>query len=210
MDYKDINSFREENNNQDFTLISRDCVGGVLYHQLGLRFLTPTINLFLSPDDFNYFCLNIGDYISGELKEMKEKDVDYPVGLLYPNKKSSIIRPIRIDFMHYDSFKVAKEKWVERSKRINWNNIYVVSTFCYSKEVDTYSDKLVKDWNNIKYKKVLLTDKHYGFDDEFIINKPEECNEYAWLLCSRESNQSWKKVFNDFDFIKFLHKEDLV
>ena len=41
--------FRLDNKNDDFTLIARDCIGGILYHQLGLKFLTPTINLFLTP-----------------------------------------------------------------------------------------------------------------------------------------------------------------
>ena len=41
--------------NKNFTIIARDCVGGILYHQLGERFLSPTINLFFTPEDFNYF-----------------------------------------------------------------------------------------------------------------------------------------------------------
>lgn len=44
------------NKNADFTLIARDCVCGVLYHQLGLKFRSPTINLFFTPEDFNWFC----------------------------------------------------------------------------------------------------------------------------------------------------------
>ena len=199
-----LDSFRKRNKNRDFTLIARDCVGGVLYHQLGLKFLSPTINLFFSPEDFNYFCLNLKEYISGELVEFKDSGVTYPVGLLHPVKGSKL-KPIRVDFMHFETFEAAKEKWMERKLRINWDNIYVVSTFCYPLETKTFSKEIVEKWNKIRYKKVVLVDKHYGFDDEFIIDKPLECEDYAWLLFEPDKENAWKRTFNEFDFIKFLN-----
>lgn len=200
----ELELFRSKNKNQDFTLISRDCVGGVLYHQLGLKFLSPTINLFLNPTDFNYFCLYLEDYIDGRLEEYKGDDIDYPVGVLYPKKGSKCDKHVRLGFMHYDSFIEAADKWEERKKRINWNNIYVLSTICYPLEIAELSPELIKKWNDIKYKKVMLVDKKYGFDNEFVIDKPSDCEEYAWLLYS--PNNSWKRVFNQFNFIKFLNK----
>lgn len=196
--------FASQNKNNDFTLIARDCVGGILYHQLGLRFLSPTINLFFTPEDFNYFCLYLKEYIDATLVELTESGVSYPVGLLLPNKKYNL-KPIRVDFMHYDSFKIAKEKWEARKKRINWDNIYVFSSFCYPREIATLTPELISNWNKIKYKKVMLTDKNYGFDDECIISKPEECKEYAWLLYQPDGLDNYRRTFNDFDFIKFLN-----
>ena len=196
-----VEQFRLSNKNEDFTLISRDCIGGILYHQLGLKFLSPTINLFLTPKDFNLFCLHLKDYIYSELVELKDEKVDYPVGILTPSKTSR--RSIRVDFMHYETFEEAKTKWDERKSRINWDNIYVVSSFCYPGEVKTLSPKLIKDWNKIKYKKVVLVDQKYGFDDERVIQKPKYPKEYAWLL--EYVRGSWKRKFNRFDFIKFLN-----
>lgn len=200
----ELELFRSKNKNKDFTLISRDCVGGVLYHQLGLKFLSPTINLFLTPTDFNYFCLYLEDYLDGCLEEYKGDEVDYPVGLLYPKKGSKCDRPVKIGFMHYETFDIAANKWNERKERINRYNIYVLNTMCYPLEIAELSSELIKQWNQIKFKKVILVDKKYGFDDEFVINKPEGCEEYAWLLYARED--SWKRTFNEFDFIKFLNK----
>ena len=205
MKIESIKSYQLKNKNHDFTLISRDCIGGIVYHQLGLRFLSPTINLFFTPEDFNYFCLYLKEYIAGELKEYKDENVDYPVGLLFP-KGNINLKPIRIDFMHYASFNEASYKWNERKKRINWNNIYVVSSFCYPGEVKTYSPEIVKKWNLIKYKKMIFVDQKYGFDNEYILNKPEECKEYAWLLFENDKNNPWKRTFNEFDFIKFLNE----
>ena len=201
-----IKALQEQNKNSDFTLIARDCVGGVLYHQLGLQFRSPTINLFFTPDDFNWCCLHLKDYLRGNLVDAKEKSIPYPVGTLYPRKGSAITKAIQVHFMHYETFLEAKRKWNARKKRINFDNLYVVSSFCYSKEVETLSPKLVEDWNQIPYKKVMLVDQKYGFDGEFVIAKPQECEEYAWLLYSPNPKEPELKTFNDFDFLKFLNE----
>ena len=197
-------SFRNNNKNDNFTLIARDCIGGILYHQLGLRFLSPTINLFFTPSDFNYFVLYLKNYIDGELVEIKEEGVSYPIGLIYPKGDESL-KPIRVDFMHYDSFTNAKDKWEERKKRINYNNIYVVSSFCYPGEIKTLSQEVIDKWNEIKYKKVLFVNKHYGFDDECVLSRDRECEDYAYLLFQYDKVNKWKRTFNKFDFIKFLN-----
>lgn len=38
------------------TIISRDCCGGIIYHDCQKQFMSPTINLFMSNDDFLLFC----------------------------------------------------------------------------------------------------------------------------------------------------------
>ena len=200
-------SFRKRIKNKDFTIIARDCVGGLLYHQLKSKFLSPTINLFFTLNDFNYFCLYLEDYINGELNESKEDNIDYPVGLLKPKEGSATDKAIKVHFMHYESFEIAKQKWEERKQRINWDNIYVVSSCCYQHEIENLNAQIINDWNKIKYPKVVLVDKKYGFDDEFIIDKPEKCQEYAWLLYAPDKVKTWKRTFNGFDFIKFLNKK---
>ena len=188
------------------TIIARDCVGGVLYHQLNLKFLSPTINLFFEPEDFNLFCLHLKDYLDGRIFEIVDTGLDYPVGLLIPKKDSSIDKPIKIHFMHYESFEDALKAWNRRKKRIDWDSIYVLSTMCYSKETASINSGLISDWNKISYPKVMLVDQKYGFDDEFVINKPEGCEEYAWLLYVPDKNNPDKRVFNEFDFINFLNQ----
>lgn len=200
MQNKDLNS---KLNNKDFTIIARDCVGGILYNQFRLRFLSPTINLFFTPEDFNYFCLNLKDYIDAKLEEYIDSNLAYPVGLLSPDN----LKPIKVYFMHYDNYKVAEEKWNDRKKRINFDNIFVISTFCYPLETKTLSKELIDNWNKIKYKKVLLVDKNYGFDNEVIIKKSPECNDYAWLLYSPDKNNLKRRTFNDYDFIKFFNEK---
>jgi len=36
----------------DVTLLSQNCIGGVMYHDCGSQFLSPMVNLFMLPMDF--------------------------------------------------------------------------------------------------------------------------------------------------------------
>ena len=44
--------------NKDFTIICNNCNGGTLTHDLGMRFNSPTVNLFFSSYDFFDFVEN--------------------------------------------------------------------------------------------------------------------------------------------------------
>ena len=47
-----LKKFRRQNKNTDFTIISQNCIGGVIYANLGLEFRTPTINMFIEDENF--------------------------------------------------------------------------------------------------------------------------------------------------------------
>lgn len=49
--------------NQNFTIFCNVCIGGVIYSHLGMKFLSPTINLWISTEDFLKFLLNYNSYI---------------------------------------------------------------------------------------------------------------------------------------------------
>lgn len=51
--------------NRDFSIIAPNCIGGVIYHRLGMQFLSPTINLCI-PDKKQYvrFAANLRHYLS--------------------------------------------------------------------------------------------------------------------------------------------------
>ena len=55
--------------NYDFTIISSNCIGGVISHKLGLRFMSPTVNLFIEPSSFVKFCKNLTYYFEQPLEE---------------------------------------------------------------------------------------------------------------------------------------------
>lgn len=109
---------RKKLRNKDMTIFSQNCVGGVMYHDLGLQFRSPTINLFMSTPDFVSFLENPKSYLQLPL-DFIDSNCPYPVAKL---------GDLTIYFVHYMTPEEASEKWEARKKRINWDNVFVVMT----------------------------------------------------------------------------------
>lgn len=45
--------------NRNFTILCNNCVGGVILHELGERFNSPTVNLFFGAEDYIKFWKNL-------------------------------------------------------------------------------------------------------------------------------------------------------
>ena len=122
---------------KDFTIICNNCLAGVFYNDLGLKFRSPTINLFMYPSDFVNFCLNLKYYINVELTEvlLLQEKYNYPVGKL---------EDIEIYFMHYKSFQEAKQCWnIRKRKRINFDNLFVIMVDrdnCSAKDIENFQE----------------------------------------------------------------------
>ena len=190
------------NRNRDFTIISRDCIGGMLYHQYGLRFLSPTINLFLEVEDFNIFCLYLKDYLEADLVRVENAEISYPIGQLIP--KSTKIKSIVLNFMHYESFEEAYKKWNERKKRINWKNIYVINNCTSEKYEHILTPEIIKDFNSIPYKKMIFVRRKLGFDGEYVMHTNKQG--FPSHVLDRKNN-SYKYGFNQFNFNRFFNKK---
>lgn len=106
--------------NNDFSIIASTCNGGVLCSDLGVRFNSPTVNLWMNPEDFLRMVSNLRAYMNYDLINVTDDTVPYPVGELHGD--------VRIYFQHYRSFEEAKEKWEERKKRINYDNLFIMFT----------------------------------------------------------------------------------
>ena len=110
------------------TIISNNCTGGAVCHELGMEFKTPTINLQILPEQFTMFCANLGYYMNQPLikcnnfspyeetmlKKMFGGVPDMPFGLL---------DDVLVCFQHYENFIEAFGKWEERKNRIDWEHI---------------------------------------------------------------------------------------
>ena len=90
---------RKNLTNENFTILCNNCVWGVILHELGERFNSPTVNLFFSAEDYLKFLERLDYYLKQPLIEV-ESDKDYPVARL---------DNITIYFMHYSSFDEAKQ-----------------------------------------------------------------------------------------------------
>lgn len=50
------------------TILSSNCIGGVLGHELGWQFLSPTVNLWMWLKDFIKYCSRLRHYSQCELR----------------------------------------------------------------------------------------------------------------------------------------------
>jgi len=127
-----------------FSIIASFCGGGTLYHDAGVQFLSPTINLAFDGEDFIKFVCNLKSYLQMDLQEYKTEEVPYPVGRLHD---------VEIRFVHYRTFDEAERKWKERSKRINFDNIIVMAT----DRDGMGTDACMAAFDKLPYKKVMFT-----------------------------------------------------
>ena len=194
-----LNRKRRELKNKDFSLISNNCIAGIIYHDLNLKFLTPTINLWIPSEYYIIFLLNLKEAISAEIYEECNTDKPYPVGYITLQSQEKI----QIHFMHYKSFKEAKTKWDERKRRINWNNLFIL--FEVGKST---IPQIIDEFLNLPYKhKIAITDKSYSdsleikslelYDDEYINGK---------ILLYKPYPYDYKRYLDDFDYVQWLNE----
>lgn len=186
---------------QNISLLSNNCLAGILYHDFQMKFDSPTINLFFEQEeDYIEFLSNLDYYSTTEPIEKKSDKVEWPVGEI---KKGD--NKITIHFMHYKSFGEAKKKWIERGKRIDKDNMYILWL------VGNTSGPSVENYNKFKklnYKnKLLITGIDFPFRDEIIV-KPEFLNKDStpgkWA--KYQGKLSSKRYIDQVDFVKCFNK----
>ena len=98
--------------NSNVSVFSSNCVGGVICHDLGIRFNSPTVNLFMVPADFVKFASDPETFLSQPVERV-DTGTSYPVGRL---------GEITLHFMHYASFTEAEAAWKRRCTRVDLDN----------------------------------------------------------------------------------------
>ena len=68
--------------NPNISIIASNCNGGVIYHDLGLQYQSPFINLWIKPNDFIKLLSDLRGYLSYELRFIREEAIPYPVAAL--------------------------------------------------------------------------------------------------------------------------------
>lgn len=133
---------RKRNKNKNFSLLVGNCLGGYVYHQLGLKFNSPTINLMIYDDDFFKIVSNPSYYLSQEITPFVDPD--------YPNVPSGKIDDVIIHFTHYKTVEEGEKYWNKRKKRINWDNLYIIAADM------RLSEEQIKAYANVKCKKLVI------------------------------------------------------
>lgn len=191
-------NFRQKFKNDDVTIISMNCTGGILSHDLGIQFRSPTVNMFMRAEDFVKFCENLEHYLSVEsFVECKApqiiEDRTYPVVWL---------DDILLFLVHYRSVEEAQLKWDERKARVNWDNIVIINT-----DREGMTEALKDRFERLPYQKVMFT------------HLPDETHPSCYYLKGWEKencvgiitdHDTWdgKRPVDQFDWVEFLNGVD--
>lgn len=104
------------------TIFAPNCWGGITYHQLGIQFCSPLINMHIPHDEYIKFLENPRYYMSQELT-LREMYIDDTLERPFP---VAMMGNVSLWMNHYDDFDTAKEIFKRRKKRINWDNLFVM------------------------------------------------------------------------------------
>lgn len=193
-----INRLRLKNQNP--SIISSNCMGGILSHWLGIKFNSPFINLWMTNDDFLTAMEHFDDFIATPLVECRDSSVNYPVGLGYMGTK--------VYFMHYKNWDDAINKWEERKKRIDKNNMVVfLSNFNgVGAESKHGADSVITRFNNLNFKnKIIFVDRplhQYPYCIYLKGYHPEK----GINVFDINKKDFYRRYLDQFDYVKFLNK----
>lgn len=115
--------------NRNFTIISNNCWGGLVYESYGLEKQTPTVGMFFMPEEYIRFVSNLKHYTQCEMTfvepdESRHKDF-YKIDSRFGTYPIARVDDIEIALLHFHSKEEAKLKWERRCKRINWDNMLI-------------------------------------------------------------------------------------
>lgn len=116
----------------------------------------------------------------------------YPVG---------VVNDCRIEFMHYHTFDEAKQKWILRSKRIEWNNLLLILV-----ERDGCTYENLKEFDELPYKnKVAIVHRPYD-DIKCAIVFPGFLKDKQVGTITDWKNLFGKRKYDEVDWVEILNK----
>lgn len=198
-------SFQKKNKKTKFTLISQNCIGGVIYSDLNIEFQTPTINMFIEDENFVKLVENLEFYMKIKPTPVTDCYTD-PIdnSIKYPIIR---IKDIKICCLHYKNCQEAIDAWERRKKRINYDNIYIIANSWNLHE----NKKLIERIGRLKYKKVVFTYKDYN--KKYCIPlkgdfwKVDERGIVRPNLTDFIPNSAYRYFEKIFDFVEFINSD---
>ena len=109
-------NMRKRLTNTNASFLCPSCIGGTMFHDLGLQFRSPTINLMFFQPDFVKFITHYNEYMAKSFEFYDDPEYSCPCAHL---------GDITIHFSHYKTPEQAVEAWNRRAKRVDWSNAFV-------------------------------------------------------------------------------------
>ncbi len=184
---------RDSLTNKTPTFFCPNCIGGILFHDLGLQFRSPTVNLMMTQTDFVKFVKNAKWYLEQEFVFFDHEEYTCPCARLHD---------ITVHFTHYKTPEEATQKWKDRASRIDWENVFVFLT-----QRDGLTKEDIAFLKDVRVKGlVVFTAEHYE-DIPYALHVPKytENGEVGNILKQSyiDGGRSYERCF---DFVKWFNE----
>ena len=194
-----MENVRSRIKNKNFTIICSNCCGGWIYHMLGMRFDSPTINIWIDKKEFCSFAADLHYYLSQNLVFYEKEGRKCPCAYLGEGD-----RKISIDFVHYKTKEEALEKWEERKKRVHWDNLYIIT--CDGSGATSEDFELLK-FASCKRKVVFTAKEHPEIEDSFLLHTMRKEQTAAKMQIKRHPFTGLRSWEREFDYVAWLNDE---
>ena len=182
--------------NKKVSIISNNCGGGFISQHYGLKYNSPTAGLFFETSEYLRFVKNLKYYLSLEIKFIDpklSKNYDYVKNTnYYGTYPVGVLDDIEVYFMHYKSEEEAREKWMRRARRVNFDN-YVAILF----ENETTTEDIIREFDSLPCNHIEMVFNEYERLNSAYFNqnvKEHKLNHWKpkWVM----QTLNWKKYFN--------------
>lgn len=123
------------------SIIANNCWGGTAYHALGMRFLSPFINMFEEDGDYLRLLGDLQGYL-GEKLRFERFGYSMVLKREYP---VCSLGDVELHFNHAAGMEEVENKWYERVGRINWDNLFIM--------MFTEDKNTVKEFDRLHFQK---------------------------------------------------------
>lgn len=191
--YKINNNNRKKLKKKEVSIISSNCIGGVISHELGLQFKSPTVNIYMKAHDYIKFCYNLERYLKEELSF---------IGVDQDGHFMAFCGDIKIYAVHYKNFEEFSEKWYERSKRVDFNNLY----FIMSERDGCNMDDIIA-FDNLPYNNKVIFTKEDMPDIKSAVHIPntKQGKHHVVPMTSYLGTFTGRRYVDLFDYVEFLN-----
>ena len=186
---------RECLRNQAPTIIANNCNGGVIMHDLGLQFRTPTVNLYIPFPDYVRFCEGLPHYLALPQSEMHRGGTS-PEGC-----PTGVLEDVRLVFVHYSTFEAARDKWFERAARVDIDNLFLMLA-----QRDGCTAEDVRRFGALPYEHKVAFVAEPMPDVPCAVYLPEFSEGgQVRVLSNYVSRTSGRRIIDSFDYVRFLN-----
>lgn len=186
------------------TIFSNMCLGGIVYKELGLKSLSPTINMICMDSCYIEFLKDWKYYCSKEMRTYTEEEYDssfvhfhnfIPRGII-DNKVTWI-------FNHYKSGKEGVDAWKKRVMRINRDNIIAIAALEHDKDAYAFEQLSIEKKLGFYYKDLHLEHVLYLKKWNNAYTRYENAGNFMAFVVRYCSNSY--QYSSCIDWIKFLY-----